>query len=62
MPNTINHIAKKQARKKSGKATSYSSPKAKREAKKIINALKEAEQVHKGKRKGKTLDEFLGEL
>lgn len=35
---------------------------AKQQAKKIIASLREAEQIQKGKRKGKTFDEFLEEL
>ena len=35
---------------------------AKQQAKKIVAALHEAQQMHKGKRKGKTFDEFFQEL
>lgn len=36
--------------------------KARQQVKKIINALNEPEQIHKGRRKVKTFDEFLEEL
>ena len=36
--------------------------KAKRQARKIINALNEGEQIHKGSKKGKTFDEFHADL
>ena len=48
-------------RKKTG-AAGADAIKARRQAKEIIGALKEAEQIHKGKRKGKGFDEFLKEL
>ena len=35
---------------------------AKLRAKKIMNSLHEAEQIHTGKRKGKSFDNFLTEL
>jgi hypothetical protein len=35
---------------------------AKQQAKKIVEALHEAEQMHTGKRKRKSFDEFLDEL
>ena len=49
---------------KKGKGTvlNASARKAKQQAKKIVGALHEAEQIHKGKRKGKTFDAFLEEL
>ena len=49
---------------KKGKATvlNASARKAKQQAKKIVGALHEAEQIHQGKRKGKTFDAFLEEL
>lgn len=51
-----------QPRKKSAGAAPVAVRNAKRQAKKIVESLHEAEQIHKGKRKGKTFDEFLEEL
>ena len=36
--------------------------KAKRRAKKIMKALNEAEQIHRGNKKGKSFDDFLAEI
>ena len=45
-----------------GTVLNASARKAKHQAKKIVEALHEAEQIHKDKRKGKTFDAFLKEL
>jgi hypothetical protein len=57
----VSRNAVAQPRKKRG-AKGTDAIKARRQVKEIINALKEAEQIHKGKRKGKGFDEFLEEL
>lgn len=50
---------KVKSKKQNGKSTVTTVRKARQQAKKIINALNEAEQIHQGKRKGKSFDEFL---
>ena len=52
--------AVKHPRKKTGKTGV--GRKDRQQARKIIEDLHEAEQVHQGKRKGKAFDEFLQEL
>ena len=52
-------IAVKQSRKTRNAAADA---KTRRQAKKVMESLREAEQIHKGKKKGKSFDEFLEEL
>lgn len=55
-------VAAKPAPKKGNVSKAAPISKTKRQAKQIINALHEAEQIYRGKRKSISLDEFLEEL
>lgn len=58
-----NKAVKGPQKKKGNLITSIvGSYKAKRRAKKIIKAIDEAEQIHKGNKKGKSFDDFLTEI
>jgi hypothetical protein len=68
MPHATQHTKVKASKnavpppRKKTSAAGADAVRARRQAKEIIGALKEAEQIHKGKRKGKGFDEFLKEL